>query len=104
MFPMTPLPPAGQPGGGGLLSGQNAEVSNHGPLFGPGPIAPRTENGPTWLGVCRVPGALSEVPLALKSSGLPLIIVITVLTCQPPATQFAQPECNRGLPLPNGNS
>src|SRR6266568_512803 len=91
-----------------VVTGTNAEVSNHSGAVGDpgtlGPMPPRTWKGPTWLGVCRVPGALSEVPLALKSSGLPLMMVITVLTCQPPATQLAQPECSRGLPLPNGKS
>src|SRR5438094_8327546 len=92
----------------GVLIAVNAEVSNHNCAVGCpgtlGPIPPRTRKDPTWFGVWRVPGALSAVPLALKSSGLPLIIVITVLTCQPPATQFAQPECSRGLPFPNGKS
>src|SRR5260370_39648337 len=61
----------------GVVTCANAEVSNHAPL-GEGPIPPRTENGPTWLGVCLEPGALSHALSRLtsgrKSSGQPPLI------------------------------
>src|SRR2546422_8444512 len=68
MFPNTP----------GVVTGTNAEVSNHKSLS----IPPRTWNGPTWFGVCVVPGALSKLPLDVKFIGVPLIQVRMPLSCQ----------------------
>src|SRR5215472_3670435 len=95
-LPITPFAETGQPG----PIVQKAEGLNHGSRS----IPPSTLNGAIWIGVWRVPGALSELPFAEKSNGRPLINVRTPPICHPPATKFAHPDCSQGLPLPKGSS
>src|SRR5260370_42404320 len=56
------------------------------------------------MGVCVVPLALSELPLAVKCSGAPLMRVSTPLRPHPPTIQLAGPDCSQCLPLPKGTS
>src|ERR1700757_4934681 len=81
-------------------TGQNAEVSNQKLLS----IPPSTLNGATWFGTCCVPFAASELPLAVKRSGSPLMPVIAPVRPHPPTIQPAAPDCNQCLPGPKGNS
>src|SRR5260370_42702946 len=83
------------------LGMQKAVVSNHEVLL---PIPPSTWKGAICCGVCVVPGALSELPLAVKRSGLPVMNVRIPPTCHPPAIQLPHPDFRNGLPLPNGSS
>src|SRR5215472_5549731 len=101
MLPSTPLGVVGHPAGAPVLTtGQNDDGSNHGCES----IPPSTWNGAIWIGTCVVPLAFSELPLAVKRSGTPLMRVRAPLSPQLPKIQLPGPELSQCLLCPNGNS
>src|SRR5260370_36513710 len=90
MLPCTPM----------AVGWTNADVSNQKSLS----IPPSTWKGATWIGVWVVPLAASELPLAVKCNGVPLIRVMMPLMPQLPKIQLPAPDRSQCLPWPNDSA
>src|SRR5215510_12860353 len=74
--------------------------------FCPGPLFPNTSTvGLIKSAVWELPGAFNVLPDDVTVNGMPLNLLMTLLTCQPPTIDDNAPLPFRYFrPLPNGNS
>src|SRR4051812_48355550 len=84
-----------------VTTGQNDDELNQSVVV---PIPPRMWNGAICSGDCwlPLPTTFSELPLAVKFNGRPLLREITPLRPQLPASQPMGPDCSQCLPGPKG--